>query len=87
MLKWMDAGVRPKGDAILNRKTVQPDTFGCRSRRRSTPPMTRRRVRQIEGTVAHSKYEMLSVSSAAVFARRFAVERRTFFCIGNVTVK
>jgi hypothetical protein len=29
MLKWVDAGVRPKGDAILNRKAVQASNFGC----------------------------------------------------------
>jgi hypothetical protein len=29
MLQWVDAGVRPKGDAILNRKAVAAETFGC----------------------------------------------------------
>ena len=29
MLKWVDAGVRPKGDPILNRKAVASETFGC----------------------------------------------------------
>jgi hypothetical protein len=29
MLKWVDAGVRPKGDPILNRKAVAAETFGC----------------------------------------------------------
>lgn len=29
MLKWVDQGVRPKGDNILSRKAVQSATFGC----------------------------------------------------------
>lgn len=29
MLKWVDQGVRPRGDNILNRKSVQSPSFGC----------------------------------------------------------
>ena len=29
MLKWVDQGVRPRGDDILNRKAVQSPAFGC----------------------------------------------------------
>jgi pimeloyl-ACP methyl ester carboxylesterase len=29
MLRWVDQGVKPKGDNILNRKAVQAESFGC----------------------------------------------------------
>ena len=29
MLRWVDHGVKPRGDKILSRKTVQSDSFGC----------------------------------------------------------
>ncbi|MBC7982923.1 MAG: hypothetical protein H7Y02_03620, partial [Candidatus Obscuribacterales bacterium] len=29
MLLWVDQGVKPKGDNVLSRKTVQSDSFGC----------------------------------------------------------
>ena len=29
MLRWVDEGVRPRGDRILDRKAVADESFGC----------------------------------------------------------
>ena len=30
MVRWVDEGIKPEGDRILDRRTVQDESFGCR---------------------------------------------------------